>query len=285
MAASDEGASVVSYSGAPASLRFLEQRIRNFEGSDRVALRRRVSMALVVVGQRLPGGAVKGGSAMALRYGRDSRFTRDLDAARVQSLDRFRRDLEEALSQGWAGFTGRLIEKTAPRPPAVPTANVMHPFEIKLDYRGRSWCTVPFELGHNEIGDADEPESHLADSLGTLFTEVGLEEPEPVPVMRVDHQIAQKLHAISGEGSERVRDLVDLQLLDSGEHLDLRSVAATCVRLFGYRRQQLWSPSIVTGEHWDTLYMAATEGLDVLPGVEDAIVWVNDFVQRLASRM
>ncbi|MDN5584948.1 MAG: nucleotidyl transferase AbiEii/AbiGii toxin family protein [Brevibacterium sp.] len=275
----------MSYSGAPASVRSLEQRIRNLEGSDGLALRRRVSMALVVVGQMLPGGAVKGGSAMALRYGRGSRFTRDLDAARVQSLDRFRRDLEEALSQGWAGFTGRLIEKTAPRPPAVPTAYVMQPFEIKLDYRGRSWCTVPFELGHNEIGDADEPESHLAGSLGTLFTEVGLEKPGPVPVMRVDHQIAQKLHAISGEGSERARDLVDLQLLDSGEDLDLRSVAATCVRLFGYRRQQVWPPSIVTGEHWDTLYMAATEGLDVLPGVEDAIVWVNDFVQRLASSM
>ncbi|MDN5634499.1 MAG: hypothetical protein L0G36_02510, partial [Brevibacterium sp.] len=60
----------MSYSGAPASVRSLEQRIRNLEGSDGLALRRRVSMALVVVGQMLSGGAVKGGSAMALRYGR-----------------------------------------------------------------------------------------------------------------------------------------------------------------------------------------------------------------------
>lgn len=58
----------------------------------------------------------------------------------------------------------------------------------------------------------------------------------PVPVMGVDHQLAQKLHAVSGEGSERGRDLVDLQLLHEGEDFVLERVAATCVRLFDYRR-------------------------------------------------
>ena len=109
-------------------------------------------MALVVVGQMLPEGAIKGGSAMALRYGRGTRFTQDLDAARVQSLDRFRSDFEESLVRGWAGFTGRLIEKAAPRPTGVPTSYVMKPFEVRLDYLGRPWCSVKFELGHNEIG-------------------------------------------------------------------------------------------------------------------------------------
>lgn len=28
----------------------------------------------------------------------------------------------------------------------------MQPFEIKLSYEGRHWLTVPFELGHDEIG-------------------------------------------------------------------------------------------------------------------------------------
>jgi hypothetical protein len=83
----------------------------------------------------------------------------------------------------------------------------MQPFDVKLDYRRRSWCTVKFELGHNEIGDADEPEFQLADDLAGLFTEVGLEAPGPVPVMRADHQVAQKLYAVSSESSERARDL------------------------------------------------------------------------------
>lgn len=195
----------MSYADVPNSVRSLEQRIRNLEDSEDLAIRRRVGMALVVVGQVLPEGAIKGGSAMALRYGRGTQFTQDLDAARVQPMARFRSDFEDSLSAGWAGFTGRLIEKAAPRPTGVPTAYVMQPFDVKLEYKGRQWCTVKFELGHNEIGDADEPEYRLADDLAQLFTEVGLEAPKPVRVMRADHQVAQKLHAVSEPGSERAR--------------------------------------------------------------------------------
>lgn len=271
----------MKYSSAPPSVRSLEQRIRNVESSDGLALRRRVGMALVVVGQMLPEGAIKGGSAMALRYGRGTRFTQDLDAARVQPLARFRLSFEDSLAAGWAGFSGRLIEKAAPRPTGVPTAYMMQPFDVKLDYRSRPWCTVKFELGHNEIGDADEPEHQLAADLAELFTEVGLDAPKPVPVMRVDHQVAQKLHAVSDEGSERARDLVDLQLLDKGEDLDLVQVRATCVRLFEYRRQQPWPPTITAGDGWDTLYEAAVEGVEALPEVDEAVRWANDFVQRI----
>ena len=273
----------MSYTGPPVSVRALEQRIRNLEGEEGLAQRRRVSMALVVVGQMLPGGVIKGGSAMALRYGRGTRFTRDLDAARAQTLARFRSDFEEALRAGWAGFTGRLVERPAPRPPTIPTAYVMQPFDVKLDYRGRSWCTVAFELGHNEIGDADEAEFHLADDLARLFTDIGLEAPMPVPVMRADHQIAQKLHAVSAQGSERARDLVDLQILGHGEGLDIAQLATTCVRLFNYRQLQIWPPQIVAGEQWETLYVEAAEGLDVLSNAEAAVAWVNDFVRRIVA--
>lgn len=269
------------YTGAPTSVRSLEQRIRNLEGDEGLALRRRVGMALVVVGQMLPEGAIKGGSAMALRYGRGTRFTQDLDAAGVQPLVRFRSEFEDSLAAGWAGFTGRLVEKSAPRPPAVPTAYVMQPFEVKLAYQGRAWCTVKFELGYNEIGSADDPEYQLASDLAKLFTELGLEAPRPVPVMRSDHQVAQKLHAVSGMESERAHDLVDLQLLDSGERLDLRQVRMTCVRLFKYRRQHAWPPTVIEGNRWDSLYTEAAEGLDVLPTVKEALRWVDDFIRRI----
>jgi len=273
----------VSHDPAPPSVRSLEQRIRNLEGSDGLAQRRRVAMALVVVGQMLPEGAIKGGSAMALRYGRGTRFTQDLDAARIQPLPRFRSTFEESLVAGWAGFTGRLVEKAAPRPPGIPGAYLMQPFEVKLGYRGRPWRTVKFELGHNEIGDADEPEYRLASDLADLFTEVGLEAPRPVPVMRADHQVAQKLHAVSGQGSERARDLVDLQLLDRGEDLDPIQLAATCARLFTYRRQQAWPPTVVVGQQWDTLYAEAAEGVDVLPTAVEAVAWANALIQRIAA--
>lgn len=240
-------------------------------------------MALVVAGQMLPAGAIKGGSAMALRFGRSTRFTRDLDAARIGSLVAFRAEFEEALARGWGGFTGRLVQKAAPSPAAVPTAYVMQPFDVKLDYRGRAWCTVKFELGHNEIGDAEETELHLADDLAIMFTEVGLEAPVPVRVMRADHQIAQKLHALSAEGSERARDLVDLQLLESRETPNLAQIRDTCVRLFEYRRQQQWPPVIAAAERWSPLYAEAADSLDALRSVDEAVMWVNDFIRRIAS--
>lgn len=56
-----------------------------------------------------------------------------------------------------------------------------------------------------------------------------------------------------------------------------------CLRLFDYRRQQVWPPPILVGQHWDTLYAEATEGMGVLPSVEEAVAWANDFVQRIAA--
>ncbi|MFT3971105.1 MAG: nucleotidyl transferase AbiEii/AbiGii toxin family protein [Micropruina sp.] len=134
-----------------------------------------------------------------------------------------------------------------------------------------------------EIGDADEPEYQLAPDLAELFTEVGFEAPQPVAVMRTDHQVAQKLHAISGERSERARDLVDLQLIADREDLDFAQVAATCIRLFDYRRQQSWPPTVAAGPGWETIYMEAADGLDVLPAVGAAVAWINDFVLRIAK--
>lgn len=274
----------MTYSTPPPNLRSLEQRIRNQEADDTGSLRRQVTMAMVVVGQLLPEGAVKGGTAMALRYGRaDSRFTQDLDAARVHPLTDFLDDFEASLIQGWAGFTGRIVDRKPPRPPGVPAAYVMQPFDVKLDYLGRSWRTVKFELGHNEIDDAVDPEMRIAADLVELFTDLGLPAPGPIPVMRADHQVAQKLHAVSELGSERVRDLVDLQLLEKREQLDLTQIKATCFRLFDYRRRHQWPPTIELDAEWGDLYEAAIEGVNVLPDVDAAVAWANDLIKRIAE--
>jgi hypothetical protein len=89
----------------------------------------------------VPNSAIKGGSAMALRYGRGTRFTQDLDAARVQPLARFRSDFEDSLAAGWAGFSGRLIERAAPRPtgetddPELLQCLVAHASHLESEFR------------------------------------------------------------------------------------------------------------------------------------------------------
>ncbi|WP_343318255.1 hypothetical protein AAFM46_13170 [Arthrobacter sp. TMP15] len=82
----------MTYTDTRTNMHSLERRIRNIEGDDGLAQRRRICMALVVVGQPLPGGAIKDGSAMALRDGQGTRFTKDLDAARNQTLAQFHSD-------------------------------------------------------------------------------------------------------------------------------------------------------------------------------------------------
>ena len=98
--------------------------------------------------------------------------------------------------------------------------------------------------------------------------------------MKIQIQIAQKLHAVSGP-SDRARDLIDLQLIDARAEVDLTAARATCRRLFSYRRAQAWPPSIAKQKGWDEMYAALAEGLPVLQDVDEAIRWANEFVARI----
>ena len=101
----------------------------------------------------------------------------------------------------------------------------MQPYGVKLDYLGKPWCTVPLEVGHNEIGDADAADWAELTDAGELFEAMGFPAPGRAPLMRLDHQVAQKLHAVSGPG-DRARDLIDLQMIDARAEIDLTAARA-----------------------------------------------------------
>jgi hypothetical protein len=94
----------------------------------------------------------------------------------------------------------------------------------------------------------------------------------------VYHQIAQKLHALSTDGSERAHDMIDLQVIVKNEKIDYPLTKNACVRLFQFRRQQSWPPKIVKGDGWDTLYSSQVSELDVFQNVDEAIAWTNDLI-------
>ena len=158
----------------------------------------------------------------------------------------------------------------------------MQPFDIKLSYLGAPWCTVVFELGHDELGDADDPEFKRPDEAAEILRALGFPEPAPVPLMPLCHQVAQKLHGVSEPGSKRAHDLIDLQLIGAHECLDLAEVRTTCERLFAYRRARPWPPTVIAGEGWESLYAEQVGGLDVLPTVLEAVAWVNELIGRIA---
>ena len=219
---------------APPNLTSLQARIRNEAiGNGRLGRRLELIVADTAVGQMLPPGVVKGGAAMTIRLGEaQTRATRDLDAARAADLtaNAYLDALDERLAAGWGGFTGtvRAIEK--PSPKEVPPDYVMRPFQIRLSYKGSFWFNVTFELGRDEIGSTSDPEIRISDSILLLFARLKLPEPAPIPLLPIDHQMAQKLHACSwldknGE-NDRAHDLVDLQLLVREEAPDLARVGA-----------------------------------------------------------
>ena len=143
--------------------------------------------------------------------------------------------------------------------------------------------TLPLEVGHNEIGDADDPDMVSSPEASAILKRLGFPEPGPVPCMRLEHQIAQKLHAASSLGSERAHDLIDLQIAVSNGEVDYPKIREVCIRLFAYRAEQEWPPIISKGARWDSLYVSQAEGLGVLPTVDEAVAWANDLVEKIDS--
>lgn len=266
----------------PTSRRNLDIAIGKLSDDRDEALRLRRIIANTVVAQMMPPGVVKGGSAMRIRFGyAATRFSADLDTARAEDIDMFVADFACNLEQGWNGFTGRIVPKPPAKPKGVPTAYVMHPFDVKLDYNEKPWLTVELEVGHNELGDADDPDYSISDEIATLFSSLGFPEPDPVALMPLPHQIAQKLHGASEPGSERAHDLVDLQVMIAQGRINWITTRNVCERLFAYRQLQSWPPTVTKNERWDEIYEHAREGLDVLPTASEAIAWANSLIARI----
>jgi hypothetical protein len=96
----------------PNSKRNLDMALRRLGGGDEGYVRRRTAVANAIVASIMPDGAVKGGSALKMRFGEEgTRATTDLDAARSSSLDEFVRSFERRLDEGWEGFEGRLAPR------------------------------------------------------------------------------------------------------------------------------------------------------------------------------
>lgn len=268
----------------PNSRRHLDAAIERISGRGPAFVQARALMADAIVAQMLPNGAVKGGSALKLRFGdSETRFSEDLDTARASSLEEYIESLGSALEEGWQGFTGVAIRKEPATPAGIPARYVMQPYDVKLRYLGKSWVTVRLEVGHNEIGDAEEPDMIVPEDASRLFEALGFDPPSPVPVMRLSCQISQKLHGLSEAGSRRAHDLVDLQLIARKGKVDLERTCATCERLFAYRGQQSWPPVVKVGKGWESLYAEAAEGLPVIQDVSEAVDWVNRLIEEIAG--
>ena len=268
----------------PMSRRHLDIAIERLASRFGEAQRIRRAVANTIVAQLMPDCVIKGGSSLKFRYGDiATRVTKDMDAAQGADLDVFIARLDEALHSGWNGFTGHVVRREPATPSDVPPAYVMHPFDVKLEYNHRPWVTVRLEMGANEGGDTLEADWSLAPDIAEMFAALGLPQPKPVPLMKLHHQIAQKLHGLTDPSQSRPHDLIDLQLVFSQNDPDLTLVRKTCERLFAHRRRQSWPAKVVAGELWDAGYAAAKYDLPVKATVTEAVEWANELISLIAK--
>lgn len=268
----------------PNSRANLDRAIQRLYGTQTRFVEIRSMIANTVVGQFLPDGVVKGGSALRLRFGLDAtRMTVDFDTARKNGIVDFIAALSSGLKAGWSGFSGEVLRREPAKPRNVPAEYVMQPFDVKLQYAHQPWCTVRLEVGYDEIGDAQTAEPFLSADILDVFKALCLEEPRPVPLMPLTHQVAQKLHGVSDPGGSRAHDLVDLQLVYAHGEVDAREIRRIAERLFANRRRQTWPPMVVKGEAWDSLYADAARDLPVLSNCDEAVSWANNLISRISK--
>lgn len=260
--------------------------VRLMRGDNGKMLSMRSMMANAIVGQFLPDGAIlKGGGSLRFRYGSSfTRNTRDFDATRHGDLDGFLKSLRSSLHDGWCGFTGECKILPQASPMDVPFDYVMQPVEIGLKYRNNSWCRVDLEISHSEAGATESCDWVLPPAeVLEIFEELGFPSPRPVPLITLEHQLAQKLHGASGVSVKngRAHDLIDIQLIIAEGAVDLAKVKRICYELYRQRRKQGWPTFVSKHDGWDSLYDEKRRGLNVLDSVDGAIEFVNELIRKI----
>ena len=260
--------------------------VRLLDSDNQKMLVMRTMMANAIAGQFLPSGAIlKGGGSLRFRYG--SAYTRntiDFDTTRRGELDDFLTSLRTSLETGWNGFSGQMVILPQASPKGIPFDYVMQPVDLKLRYKGQPWCTVNIEISHDEAGSSEEcdrvpPPKEVLE----MFRRLGFPNPDPVALITLEHQMAQKLHAVSNpsERNQRAHDLVDLQVIMKEGKVDLSRLRAICLRLFAHRRMHPWPTHITMRNEWRAIYNAEKRDLHVIEDVADAIAWANDLIDLI----
>ena len=270
---------------SPKSIRAINDRLKNLEPAD--VGRKSKIMANVIAAQMLPSSALRGGTSLKIRYGDyKTRGSRDLDIALSSDRDEFIVQYKDKLSLGWNGFTGVLKQsRKISSPENVPSEYITETWDLKLSFNGTEWHSQEIDIGHDETGDTADFELESSIEINSWFDICGLPIPNPVPVIKAHHQIAQKIHALASNPLERIHDLVDLQVIFKNQAIDQVITATTCLRLFKSRRTLCWPPELTFNIEAKSLYTNALERTGAVPDLELAIEWFYEMIAKLSSQI
>lgn len=197
---------------------------------------------------------IKGGVSIELRLGLRARTTKDVDVVFRGDPDELVDALEQALAHAYGGFSFRrkgeidAIRETGSRRVA-----------IQVSFAGRDWQTLQLEIGPPE---ADEVELV---PVAISIEDFKLGGPDRVACLSLRYQVAQKLHAVTEQPSDRENlrfwDLIDLILLRE-LITDLRPVGEACREIFAGRATHSWPPQLQVPNGWAGPYTRLATELD-----------------------
>lgn len=272
--------------------------------------RARVMLCTLIVSQMLPDAvAIKGGMGIKLRFGeRGTRATSDLDLSTCSRGEEFEQVFRARLAEGWGAvppskgerrrspdapdrvaFTASVRVAKLHNPGLARPEYVMHPYRVSIAFLGNAWGALDVEVSDPEIGLHAHPRKEIDGELAWFGGYFSFGELQPVELVDLEYQIAQKIHAVTDPAYERAHDLVDLQILWNVEP-DLPLLNRLCVGTFGWRNQQLWPPlPLRQMEGWALAYADAREETEVnghtpvLANVAVARDWLGEIIERIAA--
>jgi len=212
----------VRYATATAFRRALETRLLDNSRSSGLPLAR---LRRMVVFERLLARLLtaapsrwilKGGLALEYRLGSRARTTKDMDLGRYDDEVATTADLRTAQTLDLEDFFVFRIERTGQLDAALGGAAVR--YRVSAELAGRPFETVTLDAGFGPPGRSAPETINTSDLL--LFAGI---EPLVVPVLPLAEHVAEKVHAytrsygVEGMASTRVKDLVDLVLICTGE--------------------------------------------------------------------
>lgn len=293
----------------PLNVPQLNQRLTEVAAGLRIPVARaRVMLCTLIVSQMLPDAvAVKGGMGVKMRLGeRGTRATSDLDVSTRIRGEQFEQAFRGRLAKGWGkvppskgerrrnpdaearvAFTatvkaGRLHDPGLARPEYV-----MHPYRVSIAFLGSPWGGLDVEVADPEIDEHAHTRHEIDNDLVQFGRYFGFGDLQPIALVDLEYQIAQKIHAVTDPAYDRAHDLVDLQLLWNAAP-NLTTLKNLCARTFEWRDQQQWPPlPLRPMEDWAIAYREAREETEVagqtsvLPDVGTAGDWLGEIIDLI----
>ncbi|MDR0626376.1 MAG: nucleotidyl transferase AbiEii/AbiGii toxin family protein, partial [Bifidobacteriaceae bacterium] len=217
----------------------LNQQIRNLASAQGVpAIRLRNRLAFERVLARLaqdPAWVLKGGFNLELRLGLAARSTRDLDVLRLGMIHMTAQSLHEVLVASLSADAGDGFTFSVRPPRSLRLHEEPSSWRTTVDvyYSGSSFGTLALDVVTRDAGSAADSDLLVVRPL--------LGSPEfMIAATNVVRQVAEKLHAMArvyahDRPSSRMKDLVDVVLLEESGLLDAGQLGAALRAVFSER--------------------------------------------------